>query len=253
MKNKSKIIIIAIIVILIVATIKIKNKIEYNNFPKIEELKLAKKINKDTVGWIYIPKTNINYPVMYKENNYYLNYSFENEKATSGSVFTSNENKNQNISITGHNSRVSVSKLYWLHNIKDINLGLNTSCYEINKLSLNKQDMPNFENKKDRIWYVSIFGITGKWEVWAMYETSPDESKETFYYNTWTSNQENHYPLKTKDDINKWIDFQINKSTYNFNVRPTYQDQFLTIYTCSCKYYEEENESRLYFFLKKID
>ena len=108
--------------------------------------------------------------------------------------------------------------------------------------------MPNFENNEDRIWYVSLYGITGKWEVFSMYETDVDESPETIYYNTW----DNGYDFKDSNSIYEWINNQISRSDYDFGTLPNVNDQFLTVYTCSCQYYDEENESRLYYFLRKI-
>lgn len=254
MKRNVKIIIIVLLIGAIVIIGKIiKDKKEYNNFPKLEELKIAKKLNPNTVGWIYIPKTNINYPIMYKENYYYTNHNFRNEESNSGTIYTNAVTKKQNIFIDGHNSRSSMSNFNWLHNIKDVNLGLTTSCYKKNKIYLTKEELPNFENSKDRIWYISIFGITGKWEIWSMYETPPNDSKETLYYNTWINTKEKKYELTEETEINKWIIYQVDRSQYDFNVKPTVNDQFITLKTCGCQYNEEQNESMLYFFLRKID
>lgn len=242
--------IVFIIIVIVVMSIfkKIEGDRKYDNFPKYRDFEKAKELNPDTVGWIYIPKTNINYPIMYHYDNYYLDYGFEGEKLTSGAIYTTNNAKSQNMVITGHNSRVSVAKFYWLHNIRDVNLGLNNGCYEKNNLSLSKEVMPNFENKEDKIWYVSLYGITGKWEIFSMYETDVDESPETIYYNTW----DNGYDFKDFDNIYKWINYQISRSDYDFGTIPNVNDQFLTVYTCSCQYYDEDNESRLYYFLRKI-
>ena len=49
------------------------NKI-INTKDKIDWNKLSS-INKDIVGWIEIPNTNINYPILKDENLYYLNFS----------------------------------------------------------------------------------------------------------------------------------------------------------------------------------
>ncbi len=241
-----------VLIIIVIVGVSIFKKIEgdrkYDNFPKYRDLEKAKELNPDTVGWIYIPKTNINYPIMYHDDNYYLDYGFEREKAIAGAIYTITGSKKQNVVITGHNSRVSVARLYWLHNIRDVNLGLINSCYEKNDLSLSKEVMPNFDNTEERIWYVSIYGITGKWEVFSMYETDVDESTETIYYNTWGK----CYDFKDSNSIYEWINNQVKRSDYDFETMPNVDDQFLTIYTCSCKYYDEENESRLYFFLRKI-
>ncbi|MDO5146343.1 MAG: class B sortase [Eubacteriales bacterium] len=45
-------------------------------------------INPDVVAWIYIPKTQVNYPVAQGEDNeYYLNYSFEKKRNFCGAIY----------------------------------------------------------------------------------------------------------------------------------------------------------------------
>lgn len=251
MTKQRKLIIVFIAIIILLITIYVINN-ETNSFPRTEELAITKKENKDTIGWIYIPKTNIDYPILYKENDYYIDKSFEKENVTSGSIHTNYGKKRQNIVITGHNSRVSVAKFYWLHNIKDINLGLEKSCYEVNDLKLDENEMPNFKNKEDQIWYISVFGIEGKWQIWSMYETPPEESAETLYYNTWHETNDNKYYPQTENDINNWIQKILSKSEYDFKTDVNSKDQFITVYTCGCQYYDYDHGSRLYFFLKKI-
>lgn len=53
----------------------------------VEEYNRMRSINPDTIGWIYISDTQINYPVMSGDNNYYLNYTPYRERAFRGSIF----------------------------------------------------------------------------------------------------------------------------------------------------------------------
>lgn len=47
-----------------------------------------KKINEEIIGWIFIPDTNINYPIVQgQDNNYYLTHSFQKEKSSAGGIF----------------------------------------------------------------------------------------------------------------------------------------------------------------------
>lgn len=47
-----------------------------------------KRINSDIVGWIYIPGTEINYPIVQgRDNDYYLHYTFERKKNHTGALF----------------------------------------------------------------------------------------------------------------------------------------------------------------------
>lgn len=56
-----------------------------------------RKANPDTVAWLYIPGTAINYPVVQgKDNDYYLNYDFDGEAgwlANYGAIFMDYRNK----------------------------------------------------------------------------------------------------------------------------------------------------------------
>jgi sortase B len=49
----------------------------------------AKDINDDVVGWMYLPDTVINYPVLFYsgDNNYYLAKDLEKKKSSAGSIF----------------------------------------------------------------------------------------------------------------------------------------------------------------------
>lgn len=53
----------------------------------VSEYNRMRSINSDTVGWIYISDTQINYPIMSGDNNYYLNYTPYRERAFRGSIF----------------------------------------------------------------------------------------------------------------------------------------------------------------------
>lgn len=76
--------------------------------PEIKEDKISD-IPSNVIGWIYIPGTNINYPIVQaNDNSFYLNRNIYGNKDKYGSVFldyrnTSDFNDNLNI-IYGHNS-----------------------------------------------------------------------------------------------------------------------------------------------------
>ena len=64
--------------------------------------------NPDTVGWLTVPGTDINYPVVQRDDNeYYLNHSFEGEDDTNGALFVDARcdivNQHSNTIIYGHN------------------------------------------------------------------------------------------------------------------------------------------------------
>lgn len=249
-KNVVLFIILGLILFILVFFLVKRNskKVDYSLFPKYDDYVAAKNINSDTIGWIYIPKTNINYPIMVSRDYDYIDYSFEKVLTTSGAIHIYSDELSQNIVLTGHNSRVGMFRFNWLHHLKDVNTGLTSSCIKKANFTFNAEKMPNFNNSEDRIWYISICNIIGKWEVWSFYQTPVDEPVSTSLYNFW----ETGYSPKSKTEIKDWIDFQISRSEFNFNTIPSEDDKFLTIFTCACEYSETKNEARLYYFLRKV-
>lgn len=39
------------------------------------------------IGWVYVPKTNVNYPIMHGDNNYYLNRTWDDKSSADGAIF----------------------------------------------------------------------------------------------------------------------------------------------------------------------
>ncbi len=67
-----------------------------------------REVNEDVVGWIYIPDTNVNFPVLQgKSNKQYLFQSYKKEYLTAGSIFIDYRCKadftDRNTVIYGHN------------------------------------------------------------------------------------------------------------------------------------------------------
>ena len=66
----------------------------------------------DIYAWIYIPGTNINYPILQREGNdeYYLNHTYDGRQRVEGAIFTDSEYnkkdfKDANTVIYGHNMK----------------------------------------------------------------------------------------------------------------------------------------------------
>lgn len=170
---------------------------KYSNV--ISELK---KINKDTVGWLTIKNSTINYPIVKTNNNEkYLNYSFDNTKNPNGWLFMDYRNNpnslDQNTIIYGHsgNYYVMFGSLYKV---------LNKNWYT-NK---NNQIITfNTENKNMSFQIFSIYTI---------------ENTNDYLINNFSSDE-------------SYINF-INKiksrSIYNFNTDVNLNDKILTLSTC---------------------
>ena len=102
--------------------------------------------NPDTVGWIILPDSKINYPIVKsKDNTEYLTTTFEGQTANSGAIFLDMSCKsdfsNQNAIIYGHNMKngsmfralnnLTDKEYFWRHHIFCIDTGNGFEEYEI--------------------------------------------------------------------------------------------------------------------------
>ena len=78
----------------------------------------------DIYAWIYIPGTNVNYPILQREgdNGYYLNHTYEGKSRAEGAIYTENYNEKDfsdpNTLIYGHNMK-NGSMFQTLHKYKN--------------------------------------------------------------------------------------------------------------------------------------
>lgn len=107
---------------------------------KNKELESLLKINSDTVGWLTVPNTNIDYPVVKTtDNDYYLDHNYEKKYDYNGWVFmhyyNSTHNLDKNTIIFAHNRFYSgimfgtlneVTKDTWYNNAKENLITFNT-------------------------------------------------------------------------------------------------------------------------------
>lgn len=119
-------------------TVIIQDEKQDNNQYAIDFNKLKEK-NNDTIAWIKVNNTNVEYPVVKtSNNNFYLNHSFDKNKNSAGWIFADYRNKfdgtDKNIVIYGHNMRDgsmfgSVKNILnpeWYNNEENTNIILNT-------------------------------------------------------------------------------------------------------------------------------
>ena len=196
----------------------------------------AKAINSDVIGWIKVPGTNIDYPVLYDDPSdgvwFYNNHDIY-KKSTgnpgAGSIYTYYDVLTRNVIVTGHNMRQSGTMLHELHKLQD------------NKSSL--------KTKANRTFSIRLFGFT-KWEVFALYETKDSEPSSTIKYNIkHLSSSDN----SNKKEIEDWIAKQKSRSEIDLGVSVSADDFLMTIITCGDNYDYSEAQSRLYYFLRAVE
>ena len=179
---------------------------DYWNYIKMSLLEvdfnelLAK--NSDTVGWIQVKGTNINYPIVQTtDNSYYLNHAFDKTSNDAGWVFMDYRNDavnfNQNTILYAH-SRLTGSMFGSLKNI------LESSWYT---------------NKNNHIIRLSTPTENTMWQVFSVY-TIPKES----YYITPNFNSNEAYQ--------EFLNTMKSRSEVEFSAEVNTNDKILTLSTC---------------------
>ena len=171
------------------------------NLLEIDFNQLLKR-NSDTVGWIEVKGTNINYPIVQTtDNNYYLTHAFDKTENEAGWVFMDYRNDsvnfNQNTIIYAH-SRLTGSMFGSLKNI------LNSSWYT---------------NKNNHIIRLSTPTENTMWQVFSVY-TIPKES----YYITPNFNSNEAYQ--------EFLNTMKSRSEVDFSAEVNTNDKILTLSTC---------------------
>lgn len=168
---------------------------------KIDFEELKKK-NPDTVAWLKVENTNIEFPVVQAKNNsYYLTHNFNKEYNTAGWIFADYKNKldttDKNIVIYGHNMRDNSM----FGSLKDV---------------IKEEWYNNEENK-----YIT-FITENAYQVYQVFSVYQIE-KEDYYIQT-----------KFKDDeFSKFVDTIKQRSKKDFAVEVSNEDTILTLSTCA--------------------
>ena len=158
--------------------------------------------NSDTVGWIQVKGTNINYPIVQTTNNdYYLDHAFDKTENKAGWVFMDYRNNpvdfNQNTIIYAH-SRYNGTMFGSLKNI------LNSSWYT---------------NKENHIIRLSTPTENTMWQVFSVYTIE----KESYYITPSFSSTESYQNFLSTIKGRSEVDFS---GTVNTG------DKVLTLSTC---------------------
>lgn len=171
------------------------NEIDIKN----EEYTNLKEINDDYLFWLFIPDTNISYPVVKsKDNEDYLYRNFKGEENIGGSIFvdSSNSQEDDNIIIHGHNMK-DKSMFGTLSNLLK----------------------PEYLDK-NRTIYIYLENKILEYEIFSSYIVNGD----TFPYKNNFSNDE---------DFNDYINIVMSKSFYKLDYFEDGKKNILTLSTCT--------------------
>ena len=181
------------------------------------DFEALKKQNSETVAWLKVNNTKIEYPVVKTKNNdYYLTHSFDKSENSAGWIFADYKNKfdgkDKNIVVYGHNRRDG-SMFGSLKNI------LSSKWYN------------NEENQN------VIFNINGQnytYRVFSVYQIE----KEDYYIKT---------NFNTEEEFINFVQTIKKRSKKDFNVDVNKEDNILTLSTCA-----NNNKYRVVLHAKRI-
>lgn len=188
-----------------------ENTSKYNvNFEKLKQQ------NQDTVGWLKVEGTDVEYVVVQSTNNkYYLDRNFEQKFNSAGWIYADYKNKldgtDKNIVIYGHNRRDG-SMFGSLKNIL-------------------KEDWYSKEEKRKVLFITE--NEEAIYEVFSVYKIEVED----YYIKTGFKNKE----------FLKFIKTIKGRSINDFDVKVTEDDSILTLSTCA-----NDNKYRIVLHAKKI-
>ncbi len=194
--------------------IKVNENTEDEQKYKVNFAELKNK-NSDTVAWLKVENTNIEFPVVKaNDNSYYLTHNFNKENNKAGWIFADYKNKfdgtDKNIVIYGHNMRDDSM----FGSLKDV---------------IQEEWYNNEENK-----YIT-FVTENEYQTYQVFSVYQIE-KEDYYIQTDFPNNEFEEFIKTIKQ----------RSKKDFNVDVTSKDNILTLSTCA-----NNNKYRVVLHAKK--
>lgn len=176
--------------------------------PVVEEknpvIMALKDLNSDTVGWLNVPETTIDYPIVQaSDNDYYLKHNFNKARDYSGWVFMNYANSStvmdQNTIIFAHNRYYSKTMFGTLS-------------------SVGKKAW--YQNAKNNLITYNDVNAEMKWEVFAAYTIPVTDD----YLETNFSNQEEFF---------NFINLIRSRSIFKSDVQINADDKILTLSTCA--------------------
>ena len=164
-----------------------------------EELKQK---NSDTVAWLKVENTNIEYPIVQANNNsYYLTHNFDKKYNVAGWIFADYKNKldgtDRNIVVYGHNMR-------------------NNSMFGSLKDVITEEWYNNEENK-----YIT-FVTENEYQTYQVFSVYQIKTEDYYIQTEFKSNE-----------FTEFIDTITKRSKKDFGINVSKEDTILTLSTCS--------------------
>ena len=177
---------------------------QYLNTPlsSVDFTQLLKQ-NKDTIGWLIVNNTNINYPVVQTTNNdYYLSHSFNRSKNYAGWVYADFRNN--------FKEELSKNTVIYAHGRKDgVMFGSLMNTLKKNWYTKNENQIIQFSTLK----------YNTMWQIFSIYKIEA----ESYYITT---------DFSTETSFEEFINTMKSRSIYDFGTDVGANDKILTLSTC---------------------
>lgn len=174
-----------------------------SNMESLKDTNLAalREVNEDVVGWILIPGTDVNYPVMQgDDNDHYLEYTWDGKHYAVGSIFLECMNSP---GLTDFNTIV------YGHNMQN---GSMFAC-------LRKYAGQDYWTEHPYVYLASDAGVY-RYEVFSAYEAKVGSG-------TYSLN------IQKEETKQAYLDMALNNSEIDTGITPAVTDRVLTLSTCS--------------------
>lgn len=165
------------------------------------DLAALREVNEDVIGWIRIPDTKIDFPLMQGEDNdYYLNHAWDGRKTSVGSIFLEHRN---NPDLTDYNTIV------YGHNMNDGSMFA----------GLKKYDSTFYWEKHPYVYLTTGQGVY-RYEVFSSYKADVEGVTYGLSFNQ----------VETRA---KFLLNAMEKTRLDTGITPRENDRILTLSTCS--------------------
>ncbi len=210
-----------------------------DNMDILPSFKKLLEINPDTVGYIRIDGTLVDYPVVKTtDNDFYLTHDFYKNESKSGTIMMDYHNK---VTPQGHSGNL----ILYGHN-----MAVGTFFAPLNEYWRTMYDQypegtKSFYKEHPIIRFDTLYE-QAEWKIFAFGIYNVDESRgEVYGYNL-------KYDFSSEDDFNDFMINIMDRSDIFTDVDLKYGDDILTLSTCCWPYEGSDRTVRLAVFARKI-
>lgn len=179
---------------------------EDEHMKKLKDINLdaLRETNPDVVGWIFLPNTKINYPIVQGEDNqYYLNHTWNKRGSVFGSIF---------VEATNRPDFSDFRTILYGHNMSD------SSMFG----SLHRYEKQAYWEENPYVYLVTDEGVL-RYEIYSSYKA--DVESNTYALNLDTDTLRQGFINLTKEE-----------ALYETGITPAVTDRLLTLSTCMGRY-----------------